>query len=181
MPRGVKKQNKKYGYNVNRRKQWKKARKMPTVKCEQLKNAWDQHKSVHQNLMDMGVASDPNKVLRIPKVHEVMAPQPIEKMDVDKPDKSKPLKPHVIDEMMQEASLPYAKRMKLSDPMVKYCIHLMDKYGEDYKAMARDKKNYYQDTPKQIKKKIALFKQMPEQYKKYLEDKKQREEQSQMS
>ena len=49
-----------------------------------------------------------------------------------------------------------------------------------FQAMARDPKNYYQDTPKQIKRKIALFKQMPEQYNKYLEDKKQKED-NQMS
>ena len=46
-----------------------------------------------------------------------------------------------------------------------------------FQKMARDKKNYYQDTPKQIKKKIALFKQMPKQYNEYLESKKQKEEQ----
>ena len=37
-------------------------------------------------------------------------------------------------ELMEEANLPYAKRAKLSEPMVKYCTHLMDKYGEDYKV-----------------------------------------------
>ncbi len=35
---------------------------------------------------------------------------------------------------MEEANLPYAKRLKLSEPMVKYCTYLMDKYGEDYKV-----------------------------------------------
>ena len=40
----------------------------------------------------------------------------------------------LFSELMAEASLPYAKRLKLSEPMVKYCIHMMDKYGEDYKV-----------------------------------------------
>ena len=37
--------------------------------------------------------------------------------------------------------------------------------------MARDIKNYYQDTPKQIKKKIALFKTCKVQYQEYLAQK----------
>ena len=37
--------------------------------------------------------------------------------------------------------------------------------------MARDDKNYYQDTPKQIRKKIMTFKSIPEQYKAYLKAK----------
>lgn len=49
---------------------------------------------------------------------------------------------------------------------------MMEKYGEDYDKMARDYKNYYQDTPAQIRKKINLFKKMKGPYKKYLNEKK---------
>lgn len=39
-----------------------------------------------------------------------------------------------------------------------------------FQAMARDEKNYYQDTPKQIKRKIELYKQChPEEYAAFLE------------
>ena len=37
--------------------------------------------------------------------------------------------------------------------------------------MARDRKNYYQDTPKQIKKRIMTFKNIPTQYNAYLKSK----------
>ncbi len=37
--------------------------------------------------------------------------------------------------------------------------------------MARDEKNYYQDTPKQIRKKIMTFKSIPQQYNAYLKAK----------
>ena len=39
-------------------------------------------------------------------------------------------------------------------------------------AMARDPKNYYQETWKQIRNKIKKFKNIPEQYGKYLESQK---------
>jgi ubiquinone biosynthesis protein COQ9 len=39
-------------------------------------------------------------------------------------------------------------------------------------AMARDPKNYYQETWKQIRNKIKKFKNIPEQYSKYLESQK---------
>ena len=37
--------------------------------------------------------------------------------------------------------------------------------------MAKDDKNYYQDTPKQIRKKIQTFKSIPSQYNAYLKAK----------
>jgi hypothetical protein len=43
-------------------------------------------------------------------------------------------------------------------------------------AMARDERNYYQDTPKQIKRKITTFKGIPSQYRAYLQSKEQKME-----
>lgn len=37
--------------------------------------------------------------------------------------------------------------------------------------MAKDHKNYYQDTPAQLKKRINIFKTMKTQYDQYLNDK----------
>jgi len=42
-------------------------------------------------------------------------------------------------------------------------------------AMARDAKNYYQETWKQIRNKIKKFKNIPEQYGKYLESQKDKD------
>jgi ubiquinone biosynthesis protein COQ9 len=42
-------------------------------------------------------------------------------------------------------------------------------------AMARDPKNYYQETWKQIRNKIKKFKNIPEQYGKYLESQKDKD------
>lgn len=49
-----------------------------------------------------------------------------------------------------------------------FITYLLDKYGHDYKAMERDKKNYYQETWKQLRAKIKTFMGIPKQYGEYL-------------
>jgi len=155
----------KYNYNKNRRREWKKHKKMPTIQCDHIKQAWDEKKTVEGNLRDMGLSADPNKTLPIPRTKDMMGPT-VERLDKYMGETSK--KQHVVEGLDAEAKRPQMRRVRLSQPDVQYCIHMMEKYGEDYKAMARDVKNYYQDTPKQIRKKILTFKSIPEQYNKYL-------------
>ncbi|XP_064601515.1 uncharacterized protein LOC135467653 [Liolophura sinensis] len=153
-----------FNYNKDRRKTWKKSKKLPSIPCKPIKRAWDESKSAVQNLLDMGLSADPNKSLSITKAkaftHDVEG--------TPKWKHSKATKSHVAEELEQEANQPHISTMKLSDPMVQYCVYMMNKYGEDYKAMARDPKNYYQDTPKQIRRKILTFKNTPTQYKAYV-------------
>uniref|UniRef100_A0A8C5QV35 Nucleolar protein 16 n=1 Tax=Leptobrachium leishanense TaxID=445787 RepID=A0A8C5QV35_9ANUR len=68
-------------------------------------------------------------------------------------------KPYVIEGLQAAASVPSKKTMGISSDMIHYVSHMVENYGEDYKVMARDEKNYYQDTPKQIKRKVNLYKQ----------------------
>lgn len=49
---------------------------------------------------------------------------------------------------------------------------MIEKFGENFVSMSKDHKNYYQETPKQIKKRINQFKNMKYAYEKYLTDKK---------
>ena len=49
---------------------------------------------------------------------------------------------------------------------------MIEKFGEDYVAMSKHHKNYYQETPKQIKKRLNQFKNMKVAYEKYLNEKK---------
>ncbi|XP_069140973.1 uncharacterized protein [Argopecten irradians] len=139
---------------------------------KQIKNAWDSTRSVKENMQQMGLATDPNKTLKIPKTKDsfVTSIPGSSKKTAEKQEVT-PVKQHVALELEAEANIPQKRRLRLSEPETRYCIYMMEKYGEDYKAMARDLKNYYQDTPKQIKNKIKAFKSVPEQYGEYLKQK----------
>ncbi|XP_053318956.1 nucleolar protein 16 [Spea bombifrons] len=153
MPKAKQKKRKNtFQYNVNRKKLNRKAKKKsaPRISCDQIRNAWDDSKSVASNLADMGLAGDPNKVLPI---HA----NPVKETDVEKTRIIR--KPYVIEGLKVAASVPSKKTMGISSDMVQYVRYMVENYREDYKAMARDEKNYYQDTPKQIKRKVNLYKQ----------------------
>ncbi|XP_053145823.1 nucleolar protein 16 [Hemicordylus capensis] len=147
----------KYSYNVNRKKQNKASRRRanPRIKCAQIRHAWDSTRSVSQNLAEMGLAIDPNKAVPIPKtIQRVM------QMEIDGQEGRRKIvrKPYVLNELEFEASLPEKKSETLSRDLIDYVQHMIRNHGENYKAMARDEKNYYQDTPKQIKRKINVYK-----------------------
>lgn len=171
-PRKVKK---KFQYERNRRKEWMKSKQLPQIRNKELKDNWDESKTVQQNLRTMGLSANPNKTLALPKAKDLL----VGEVDMDTLHElrmqNQPLKPtKVVKALEDEANAPQEKRMRLSDPEVKYGIYMMEKYGQDYKAMARDHKNYYQDTPKQIKRKIETFKKIPSHYDAYLESKKKK-------
>ncbi|XP_064630296.1 nucleolar protein 16-like [Lineus longissimus] len=168
-----KKKGNTFNYNKNRRKAWKKSKELPKIKCEQIKNAWDDTKSMQHNLKNMGIATNPNKAIPVPKTKDLIPG--FEREDGDKPMEMMMVQPrsklHVVKELEDIANQPQEKRLKLPEQEVKYCIYMMEKHKDNYKAMARDERNYYQDTPKQIKRKIMTFKGIPSQYQAYLNSK----------
>ncbi|KAM3601780.1 uncharacterized protein V6R79_018898 [Siganus canaliculatus] len=148
---------KKFDYSQDRKKAKKKFTKKnnPRIDNSQIRNAWDQRKSVARNLQDMGLAFDPNRCLPIKKPHS------------DGARSAPPIvtKPYVLDQLMEEGSRPEKDTKTLSSNIIEFVQHMIREHGEDHKAMARDEKNYYQDTPKQIKRKIELYKRFhPDQY-----------------
>ncbi|XP_066299476.1 nucleolar protein 16-like [Branchiostoma lanceolatum] len=167
----------KFDYAKDRKKQWKKSKKKVKIGHRGVEAAWDDRKSVSQNLRDMGLSHDVNKTIPLPKTRDMMAKVYQDKdegmeVDVSPSGKSKKAKKlHVMKQLEQEANTPQEGIPRLSTEMVRYCTYMMDKYGEDYVAMARDVKNYYQDTPKQIRRKIMRFKSIPDQYQEYLKQK----------
>uniref|UniRef100_A0A914DYJ0 Nucleolar protein 16 n=1 Tax=Acrobeloides nanus TaxID=290746 RepID=A0A914DYJ0_9BILA len=60
----------------------------------------------------------------------------------------------------QAGSKPSKKELKhkLLQQDKDFCTYMINKHGEDYEAMARDSKNISQNTPKQLERKISVFK-----------------------
>lgn len=145
----------KFGYNVNRKRLNRNARRKaaPRIECSHIRHAWDHTKSVRQNLAEMGLAMDPNKAVPLRK-------KKVKAMEVDTEERPRDLvrKPYVVNDLEAEASLPEKKGNTLSRDLIDYVRYMVENHGEDYKAMARDEKNYYQDTPKQIRNKINVYK-----------------------
>ncbi|XP_076836927.1 nucleolar protein 16 [Brachyhypopomus gauderio] len=143
-----------FNYNADRKKLKKKMTRKtkPKIECAQIRKAWDNRKSTKQNLQDMGLAFGVKNVLPI-KAKEGPVNQSVL------------IKPYVIKEMEAVASLPTTDTTTCSNDMIEFLQHMIREHSEDYKAMARDEKNYYQDTPKQIKRKVDLYKRChPEDY-----------------
>ncbi|NXX76374.1 NOP16 protein, partial [Urocolius indicus] len=166
----------KYSYSVNRKRLYRSARRRaaPRIACPHIRHAWDPTKSVAQNLADMGLAEDPNKALPIPKKLRVSAAEAGVGSNRREQGQTMVRKPYVVNEMEYEASLPEKKSNTLSRDLIDYVRYMIQNHGENYKEMARDEKNYYQDTPKQIKRKINVYKNFyPEEYKDFVASLKQ--------
>ncbi|PNI18185.1 NOP16 isoform 12 [Pan troglodytes] len=161
----------KFGYSVNRKRLNRNARRKaaPRIECSHIRHAWDHAKSVRQNLAEMGLAVDPNRAVPLRKrkalpsfrpPHSQNAQLTVKAMEVDIEERPKELvrKPYVLNDLEAEASLPEKKGNTLSRDLIDYVRYMVENHGEDYKAMARDEKNYYQDTPKQIRSKINVYK-----------------------
>ncbi|ENN73571.1 nucleolar protein 16 [Dendroctonus ponderosae] len=170
MPKLRKQRRKKvYKHNVNRKRLRNKIFSTGNIGCKDVKNAWDEKKSVQTNMEEMGLSYDPNRTLGIPKrkrqLQEAMGvtEEPLENPRV-------PAKKFVAERLEADAKAPREKRFRLPKGQVEWITYLLKKHGTDYKAMARDNKNYLQETWKQLRQKVRTFKRIPEQYGKYLEE-----------
>uniref|UniRef100_UPI0037E93540 nucleolar protein 16 n=1 Tax=Semicossyphus pulcher TaxID=241346 RepID=UPI0037E93540 len=151
---------KKFDYNLDRKKLKKKFLKKcnPRIENTQIRNAWDSKKSMARNLQEMGLAFDPNRTLPIKKQRllgkgkEAKAPVHIV------------TKPYVLNQLEEEANRPEKDTKTLSSDLIEYAQYMIREHNDDFKAMARDEKNYYQDTPKQIKRKINEYKRCHPQH-----------------
>lgn len=124
----------------------------------------------------MGLANDPNKVLKVPNVRKnllKLAKEGKDDIEVDtvttkQTKKFEPKKGYVAEKLEQDAKWPRARLLRLPNSEVEFATYMMDKHGDDYAAMEKDRKNFYQYTRKQIMQKIKRFKSIPEQYAEYL-------------
>ncbi|KAL0132002.1 hypothetical protein PUN28_000047 [Cardiocondyla obscurior] len=171
------KRKKKFNQNVNRKRLRDKLRKLPNIPCDEIKKEWEDTKSTHINLKDMGLAYDANQAVQIPNVKQEML-EKAKKILMESEDQSDnenvktgatASKSYVANKLEAEAKAPRKRLLKLPKSQAEFLTYLIKQYGDDYKAMSRDKKNQYQLTWKQIRAKIKMFRGIPEQYKEYVE------------
>ncbi|XP_045624882.1 nucleolar protein 16 [Procambarus clarkii] len=158
-----------FQYRANsRRKQLKMKKKInPHIDCLEIRKAWDITKPAPTNLANMGLAYDLDRAMPLTDKK-----QQGEKSEVQTIKKGKKEKPTEVVQQLEKASSQESQKerpgVRLTNAQVDYATAMLDKYGDDYKAMARDPKNYFQDTWKQIRTKIKLFTNNPRYYAPYL-------------
>jgi len=79
-------------------------------------------------------------------------------------------KPEVVTKLVAEANVPAKQTFRFTPTQVQLITYMMDKHGMDYKAMARDPKNHYQETPAKLKGMVTKFISIPEHYAPYCKE-----------
>merc|ERR1712198_154517 len=164
---------KKYNYGRNRsrvRKQQERTTKF-NVKgdCKAMKDVWDYRISVKENMASMGVVLNAKEVVPASGTKK----KTVDKFKVlnNKPlqEKTRPsvIKQEVIQQLEAEANVEAKQNFRFTPTQVQLITYMMDKHGMDFKAMARDPKNHYQETPAKLKGMVTKFINIPEHYAPY--------------
>jgi hypothetical protein len=76
---------KKFNYNKNLKKAWKKLKekKNPKVKNEDLKEFWDQTATMKSNYSKLGLSFDPNQTIEIPSAKVLLNPEVMDLKEVN--------------------------------------------------------------------------------------------------
>ena len=80
------------------------------------------------------------------------------------------MKPEVIAKLSEEANVPVKQNFRFTTSQVQLITHMMDKHGTDFKAMARDPRNHFQETPAKLRGMIRKFISIPEHYAPYCKE-----------
>lgn len=95
-----------------------------------------------QFYQDVGLVQDPNRTGRKAGNKKKKAEAPLSKY---------------VQDLEKEANKPRKKKFKFGKEMCKELEYYIQKYGDNYEAMARDKRNIYQDSPGQLRYKIKKY------------------------
>lgn len=77
-------------------------------------------------------------------------------------------KHHVVEGLERDSKEYRESKFRLPKGHVKFISYLIDKYGLNYKKMARDTKNYDQETWRQLRAKCRKFMSITDHFSKYL-------------
>ncbi|KAG5889943.1 hypothetical protein JTB14_018838 [Gonioctena quinquepunctata] len=162
-----------YRHNVNRKRMRNKIFSVGSIGCKEVKKGWEKQKSVETNLIEMGLSYDPNKTIKIPNMKKKLKSLLTATEDWNETVVEEPVeltKCHIAEALEADAKAPRERRFRLPKNQLERLAHLMKTYGNDYKAMERDKQNYNQETWKQIRQKIKRFMSIAKEHNKYLDN-----------
>lgn len=149
----------------------------------EIKKAMDMRKTLTSNINDMGLVFDINKSMGMPNykadrlktakkvngfIEEDLSGSETEESKVSTTQKFP--KQQVVDELESKSKELLESKFRLPKGIVKFVSYLIDKYGLNYKKMAKDHKNYDQETWRQLRQKCRKFMSIPEQFSKYLSE-----------
>jgi len=132
----------------------------PSIGDETLKKHWDKSKTLKQNMKHLGLAFNSNKsntsgmskrkkITKKGMLTQNLLDDNGMVMDVVE----EPINSAVIDEFSKQAANGKKTERHISPGEAKFFMELIQKHSTNYKAMARDKRNTYQHTPKQLQRK----------------------------
>ena len=161
-----------YGRSRKRvRKQQEKTSKFNVkVDCKVVQDAWDHRVSVKENMSRMGIVLNASEVMPVAGAKKKMVSTLKKQRNIPEAEneaKSNILKPEVISKLTEEANVPVKQNFRFNSTQVQLITFMMDKHGTDYKAMARDPRNHFQETPAKLRGMIRKFINIPEHYAPY--------------
>ena len=169
-----------YNYGRNRKRvkqQLEKTSKFNVkVDCKVVRDAWDHRISVRENMSRMGIVLNASDVMPVSgtKKKLVNNMKKLKNVAVEEETEatanSAIMKPEVIAKLSEEANVPVKQNFRFTTSQVQLITHMMDKHGTDYKAMARDPRNHFQETPAKLKGMILKFISIPEHYAPYCKE-----------
>ena len=170
-----------YNYGKNRkrvRQQLEKSSKFNVkVDCKVVRDAWDHRVSVRENMSRMGIVLNASDVMPVSGTKKKLVNnlKKLKKVSVEEETEAaadSPIitKPEVIAKLSEEATVPVKQNFRFTTSQVQLITHMMDKHGTDYKAMARDPRNHFQETPAKLRGMIRKFISIPEHYAPYCKE-----------
>ncbi|KAJ8970604.1 hypothetical protein NQ314_001139 [Rhamnusium bicolor] len=120
-----------YRHNVNRKRLRNKIFNVGNIGCKEIKNEWEQKKSVETNLKDMGLSYDSNKTIEIPNSKKVYKASLLSNKDEwneeivnEQPTKEKSYVAAILE---ADAKAPRERRFRLPKSQVEWITYLMKK------------------------------------------------------
>uniref|UniRef100_A0A1Q3EWQ2 Nucleolar protein 16 n=1 Tax=Culex tarsalis TaxID=7177 RepID=A0A1Q3EWQ2_CULTA len=175
------KKNQKYNYNRNRKRLDKQLKSTGPIRCLEIKRSLDPRKKLSTNIREMGLSFDVNRTIPVPnaKQNRLLLTRYVngfleeDASDVETSTEVRPPPPkiHVAQQLEQEANEYVESRFRLPKGQVKFICRMIDAHGFNYRAMARDRSNYDQETWRQLRQKVRKFLSIPDQCTPYLEQK----------